>query len=68
MVVIKRRGDNEGNNLKELKVNRKNIENALIWLCRENKLYRDHIKIDWDMIKTLPENGFPSDDEIPVVY
>lgn len=46
------------NTFKDVYVRKSNVENALKWLTKNNPLYRD-IKIDTNILDSLPENGVP---------
>ena len=55
LMVLKFSG--KDNKPQELKVRRKNVEDALIWLTGTNIFYKD-ITIDYDLQESLPVNGY----------
>lgn len=57
-LVVSMRG--KGNTCKEVIVRREKVEKALIWLSKNNPLYKN-IKIDQDALNSLPQNGIPCD-------
>ena len=57
-LVVSMRG--KGNACKEVIVRREKIEKALIWLSKNNPLYKN-IKIDQGALNSLPQNGIPCD-------
>ena len=53
-IVVKRRGDNP--QLKDLRIRKKVVMNALHYLKKENKLY-EHVKIDFTTWESMPVDG-----------
>ena len=57
-LVVSMRG--KGSTCKRVIVRREKVEKALIWLSKNNPLYKT-IKIDQDALNSLPQNGIPCD-------
>ena len=57
-IIVRKKGKNE--TFKDVVIRRHKVENALLWLIRNNPQYRT-LTIDQAALKSLPENGVPED-------